>query len=122
MASLFEHGLDVQQEEVHQVGMGLATVANTLEPMLLKFKQDFSSIGENVIKRIKNQVGRGRASVKKHKAVAKKVSSRKPQVGGGKGKSSAKKSLKKTVQVGRGKKPPAVKKNSSKKKKLQANF
>lgn len=122
MTSLFEHNLE---EVVQQEGMGLASLANTLEPMLAKFREEFSSIGDAMIKRIKNQVGRGRAPQLSRKSPPGKKISRKPpakQVGAGKAKPQVKK-----PQAGKGKKTSSVKKTSfkkvpTKKRKLQANF
>lgn len=116
MTSLFDHAL----EDVQQEGMGLASLASNLEPMLAKFKEDFSTMSESVLKRMKNQVGRGNV-VKRNPPKAKTIS-RKTQSGAGKTKAKATKTKKQ--QTGRGRKvvTTSKKKPSSKKSKLQTNF
>lgn len=122
MTSLFEHStVEEVSQEVNQEGMGLAGLANSLEPMLLKFREDLSSIGNSVIKRLKNQVGRGTANTKKSGAPKRKVGSSK-QVGGGRSRPTKKKPPAKKIQIGKGKKSTTAKKNPSKKRKKQTNF
>jgi hypothetical protein len=118
MSSLFE---SCTAGDTLQQGGGVAELATALAPVLEQFREGLFSIGSSVLKKLKNQVGRGMPKKKPTAKKRGKKSGVKIQIG--KGKVSKGQKGKKTVQKGKG--APAKKsspKKSSPKKKKKANF
>lgn len=88
--------------------------------MLAKFKDDFSSIGDSMIKRIQNQIRRGKLQPKNSVPTVKKAG-RKPAQQIGRGKTDTKKSAPKATSKNLRNGVTKTVKKSSAKRKLQTN-
>lgn len=117
-------------ESASQEGGGVAQLATALAPVLEQFRDGLTNLGNSVLKKLKNQVGRGaqRGAKRGQKSGPKKTAakSRGKAKGGANiqiGKGKVQKKPKKVSQKGKGAPPKKTsKKVAAKKNKKKANF
>jgi len=97
MTSLFNECMDDKEKQC-QLGCGLSNIATTLQPAIDQFKNNLLDVGNNVLRKMKKKVQRGKG--KKYKKTVqtgngtRRKRRRKRQIGGSK---------RKPVQRGNGK-------------------